>query len=425
MTAFDFKRLAITGTTILLAAGLSACAGDVAEDGASLDDNGFEYGASQEEVAQAIEAHEPVTLRYQALASSENAAEATSALMFKEEIEERSGGNITIDIVWGTAVADHDEVFDALNDGRLDIAFIIPGYDPDRFPISNAVNAVTQYAPSSPLVGEVISNAVMSELTWDSPELLESTFESNGLVALSPVTDTGDYLLACAHENTALDDWRGLQTRVSSTAHGTVVSAVDSTPVSIDFNEAYEALQRGTVDCAMMPHQVAGSTGLIEVAPNIYHSGTSRFTGSVPGAFAAGSSFEELPLAYQQIIFDAISADFEGNLRNTLQGLSVVIEMARDADGNVQTLPTEVEQVMQEAQEELVEEHIAAGTLDEDVRDEIEDLVAKWSATAEELEITDEGSFADFPDWFEAESTDLGTLAERVFTESALPHRPQ
>lgn len=425
MTAIKFKRFAITGTALLLAVGLSACSGQVSSDDPGTSDSGFEFGADQEAVDQAIAEHEPVTLRYQALASSENAVEATSALMFKEAIEERSGGKITLDIVWGTAVASHDEAFDALADGRLDIAFIIPGYFPDRFPISNAVNAVTQYSPSSPLVGELISNAVMSELSWGSSELLESTYEQNGLVPLSPVTDTGDYLLACADEHTSMDDWRGVQTRVSSTAHGAVVSSVGSTPVSLSFDETYEALQRGTVDCAMMPHQVAGSTGLIEVAPNIYHSGETRFTGSVPGAFAAGSSFKELPLAYQQIVFDAIAADFEGNLLNTLNGLNGVIEMAREADGNVQTIPADVEQSMQDAQEKLVDEHISAGSLDEDVRDHIQSLVDKWSATAEELAFTDQGSFEDFPEWFSADGADLHTFAERVFTESALPHRPE
>lgn len=424
MTAFSFKRLTIISTTSLLAIGLSACGGEVT-DTAQGSDDGFEYGASQEDVNQAIENHEPVTLRYQALASSETGDEATSALMFKEEIEERSGGNITIDIVWGTAVASHDEVFDALNDGRLDIAFIIPGYDPDRFPVSNAINAVTHYSPSSPLVGEVISNAVMSELSWNSSDLLESTYESNGLVPLSPVVDTGDYLMTCASENTNSDDWRGLQTRVSSTALGSVVSSVNSTPVSLDFNETYEALQRGTVDCAMMPHQTAGSTGLIEVAPNIYHTSDTRFTGSVPGAFAAGSSFEELPLAYQQIIFDAISADFEGNMLNTFNGLTHVVESSNEADGNIGPLPSDVEQTMQEAQEDLVDEHIAAGTLDEDVRDTVQDLVDKWSGVADELGVEDDGTFEDFPEWFDAEEVDLTLIAERVFEEAALAHRPE
>src|SRR5690625_2348774 len=80
---------------------LTACAGAVGDTEASAQGEGFEYGASQEEVDAVIEDLEPVTLVYQPSASSPDKTSAVTGLSFKEAVEERSGGKITLDIVWG------------------------------------------------------------------------------------------------------------------------------------------------------------------------------------------------------------------------------------------------------------------------------------------------------------------------------------
>ena len=78
---------------------LTACAGGVGDTASNDQGVGFEYGASQEEVAAAIEDLEPVTLTYQPSASSPDTPSAVTGLSFKEAIEERYDGKITLDIV--------------------------------------------------------------------------------------------------------------------------------------------------------------------------------------------------------------------------------------------------------------------------------------------------------------------------------------
>ena len=65
---------------------------------------------------------EPVTLSYQPGGSSAESVTAANGLAFKEYVEERSGGKITLETTWGQAIAPYDELVDALNDGRVDIA---------------------------------------------------------------------------------------------------------------------------------------------------------------------------------------------------------------------------------------------------------------------------------------------------------------
>src|SRR5690625_4190012 len=95
---------------------LSGCAGSGAE-GKKGDNKGFEFGASQDEVDESIADLEPVTLTYQASAGSPNSIVAQKGIAFQEAVEERSNGQIEIDIVWGQAIAGYPEMIDALTDG--------------------------------------------------------------------------------------------------------------------------------------------------------------------------------------------------------------------------------------------------------------------------------------------------------------------
>src|SRR5699024_4036520 len=117
------KTLSTMGVLVVAGLVLSACGGETASgDSAGGEDAGFEYGAPQEEVDAVLEDLEPVTLTYQGGANSADAINATASVNFQQYIEERSGGKITLDMVWGQAIAPYVEVTDALLDGRLDIA---------------------------------------------------------------------------------------------------------------------------------------------------------------------------------------------------------------------------------------------------------------------------------------------------------------
>ena len=94
--------LAAIASISLVAAGCAGSAGS-AEDGGG--GEGFEFGASQEEVDAVLADLDPVEITYQAGAQSPQSVSARNGHGFKEYVEERSGGKITVDIVWGQAIA--------------------------------------------------------------------------------------------------------------------------------------------------------------------------------------------------------------------------------------------------------------------------------------------------------------------------------
>lgn len=402
---------------------LAGCAGSVTESSDQAGGAGFEYGAPQSEVDAVLEDLEPVTLTYQPGGASAESVSAIYGLAFKEYVEERSGGKITLDTTWGQAIAPYNEVVDALNDGRIDIAYFAAIYFPDEFPTVDAYSKITHYSTAAPLTGEAISAAMMSELAWNDDEHMQA-IEDQGLVPLSPLMSSGDYWTACGADGSSEADWQGRQIRIAGTAHTALAESIGASPVSMEYGETYEALQRNTVDCTFVQPQVAGSTGLLEVAPHVSHFSDKRMTGSATAMQVAGPSFNSLPLAYQQIIFDAEIAHQHGVIQSTMDSGHQSVLDANMAGGEFSPMDPQVEEALTETQEELVDDLIAEGRLPEDIRDTMTDLADKWTGIVDELGYTDDGELAELDQWYEPGSVDFRPLTERLFTDAAASHRP-
>lgn len=417
------SALALTIPTVV--AVLAGCGGSVGGAGGSSAGSGFEFGASQDDVDAAIADLDPVTLTFQPYAASPNSPAAAGAHAFMEAVEARSGGKIEFDVAWGQSIAAYPEVDDALADGRLDIAYSVPIYFPAEYPLTDAYNKVSHYSMASPMVGEAISHAMMTEAGWNDPKVIEQ-YTDKGLVPLNPLVSSGNYWLACNSPGTAPDDWQGRQIRIGGSAQTPVSEAIGASPVSMEYGEAFEALQRSTVDCTFVQGQVAGSTGLMEAAPYGSTFADSRITGGVTAGQVAGSSFANLPLAYQQIIFDAVAIDyFHGQVLNVVEGSAQAVSDAKEAGGGLTAIDPEVEETISKTQEENVDAVIDDGLLPEDIRDQLGESADKWTGIVEELGYEDGGELADLDEWYEPGSVDFRPLAERLFEDAAAQHRPE
>src|SRR5690625_7295408 len=101
---FTLKRFTgavAIGAVSALLAGCSAEASSSSSDGVE----GFEYGASQEDVNAAIKGLDPVDLVFQSTSSSPEALNAAASENFAEAIEERCNGQISVEIAWGSSAS--------------------------------------------------------------------------------------------------------------------------------------------------------------------------------------------------------------------------------------------------------------------------------------------------------------------------------
>ncbi|GAA4505637.1 TRAP transporter substrate-binding protein [Brevibacterium yomogidense] len=425
MTAVRKFRPAHLAAVVAASLVVSACAGSAGTEGEGGGGDGFDYGASQEDVDAALDDLDPVTITYQAGAQSPQSVSALSAHNLKEYVEGRSGGKITVDVVWGQAIAGYGEIDDALADGRVDISYALPIYQPTEHPEFNALATATAGMPNSPVLGELVGNAALVDLAWNSDELLDR-YEERGLTALTPMISTGTYLSVCRDEGTSLDDMDGRQIRVASVAHEKQTMALGASPVSMEYVEVFEALQRGTVDCTFAQLLPSEESGLLEVANHVaYTSEENSLSGRSAGANLAGVGYQKLPLAYQQIIFDSQMEGFAVSNDVITEGHKRAIQQLMDAGGEVTQMADDADKRIGEVNDELFADIEESGVIGSDVQERTSETVEKWRQIAEELEYADEGGFEDMHEWYDVDEHDFTPLAERLFEEAALPHRPQ
>lgn len=403
---------------------LSGCGETATEEGAG-GDEGFEFGASQDEINEIISDLEPVTLTYQPSASSPDAVLAETALAFQEAVEERSNGQITLEMVWGQAVAGYSDLTDALADGRLDLATHLAVYEPDEFPTFDALSTSLSGVPTSPVVGEAVQVAVAAELGEQSESLREE-FEAQGISAITPIRPSGVYYALCGSEDTSASDWSGNTTRVGSTAHHDIVEHIGATPVSIEWVEAFEALERGTIDCSVAQLGNSADGGIPEVASHImYTSDENALPARTVNADLAGPSVEALPMAYQQIIYDSMWVDgVAGSLHSIIDGNQNAVEQAHNAQGSVVPFDDDVEEMISEANSELLSSARETGLLSDELLDSIPDLSDKWEERVQELGYEDQGTIEDLDEWWEPGSVDFTELTEDIYVEVGMDNRP-
>ncbi|GAA4283051.1 hypothetical protein GCM10022261_05820 [Brevibacterium daeguense] len=424
------QRRNLTRTAAPLAAAaaltlaLSACAGSAGGGGGgggAGGGEGYEYGASQEELDQALAELDPVTITYQPSAASEASIQSPSGTVLAEAIEERSGGKITVETVWGQAIAGYGEVHDALADGRVDLAYTLPVYQPTEFPAVNALGDMLAGMSPSPFTGEMVTNAVAADVSWGTPEIVEE-YESRGLSPIVPVVASGGYYSVCSEPGMGTEDWDGRQVRIASATQNQLMSHIGASPVSLEYTETFEALQRGTVDCTLAQLVPSAEAGIFEVAPHVGYMTETSYT-RAPGALLAGSSFDQLPLAYQQVVFDSFVEYYQGQMMTTIGGNAEGIRQAKEAGGEIEEFPADLQQTIEDFNSAKKEEIVESGVVGEDTITRIEDSAEKWAQQAEELGYEDQGSTEDFDEWYD-EETDFTKMSTALFDEVFTAHRP-
>src|SRR5690625_1849144 len=331
---------------------LASCGGSAEEAaGDAAQETGYEYGASEEEIQALFEDVEPVTLTFQPAALSPNDPFAERAIKFAENVERLSDGKVTVDIVYGQAVASHDEAPAAIADVRVYIHNLLVVYFSDEFPKFNALVTATTQLPQSSIRGELAATAAINELWWESPEVIEE-LESQSMYPLLAVEPTGQQTAICKEPLVEADDWSDALIRGSSATHTAQIAGLGGTPSSLAYAEVFEGLQRGTIDCALVPPLAIPMLGLADVAPHVNYT-TDTAIARGPSVHAVGAIWETLPLVAKQVLFDQ-GAELYANSRYTDLGAAAeAAALIREAGGSYHEISDEVQGKLAEVSDSL------------------------------------------------------------------------
>ncbi|MDX2484974.1 MAG: C4-dicarboxylate TRAP transporter substrate-binding protein [Pseudodonghicola sp.] len=167
---------------------------------------------------------------------------------FFEEVKKDSGDTIEYEMHVGGSLLSGRDIPGGVRDGLADAGYFVGAYIPSEMPVDNYL-AEFSLLNNEPLV----MTGVLNELVlFDCPDCTDEYRKFNtrplATYALTP------YVYHCREELKTLDDFKGKRVR-GIASYGELARALGATPINVSPDEAYEALDRGILDCAL--HSVA------------------------------------------------------------------------------------------------------------------------------------------------------------------------
>lgn len=408
----------------LALAALSGCSTPSPEAGAEVDTagEGVPFGASKEDYLAAFEDIDPIVLQMQT-GSTEGAPQNIGREAYVEAVNEWSGGKVTIELTYANGlVAAATESDDALADGRLDLSMsILPSYEPDIYPVNNVMNDLSTISPAgafSPLV-----RAGWMTQTFFEDEAFQAEMEDAGIKVLladqaSPFLGTSMFTCAEPTEG-SLSDLSGRSVAASGVAFTTQLSALGMAPVTMPWNETYEGLERGVVDCASGSLAGVQAGAVQPVALHAVIDDVPLATGLSYVGFGQ-RQWDDLPLVAQQVLFDRLDVLLA---ESSAAGMNGVADYLGGFD-TVTPLDKKASAALQEATDQLISDAEAKSPDGVDI-EAIEERAQKWrDVVVDDLDYGDTNLIDYTVDSSDYKDYDPSAYVDYLFENVLLAHRP-
>ena len=187
-----------------------------------------------------------VTLKLHHFLPAESVVHERFLKRWSEKIAEESDGRIEIrifpDMRLGGEPAD---LYDQVRDGVVDMAWLVPGYTPGRFPITGVFELpfmISRAASTSRALQTFADQWLGDEYAEVKPLIFH-------------VHDRG-VLHTRERRITRKEDFAGLRIRAPSRAFGAALAALGATPVYLPVPEVPQALRDDLIDGAALPFEI-------------------------------------------------------------------------------------------------------------------------------------------------------------------------
>jgi TRAP-type C4-dicarboxylate transport system substrate-binding protein len=207
---------------------------------------------------------EPIKLKLSFFTSDRSVAYQTAVKPFVDAINSDPRGLVEIKVYFSGALGKvQRELPQQVLDGTSDIAFIVPGQNPELFSDTTAI-----------------------ELPGLFRDVREATLTYTRLVASGALVGYKDFFVIGAYGTqpeiinsrkpiNSLADLKGQRIRANNTAEATALAQFGALPVVLAFNETSPALAGGALDGATVPPAQLFDVGIGRLTNNHYFLGTS------------------------------------------------------------------------------------------------------------------------------------------------------
>jgi TRAP-type C4-dicarboxylate transport system substrate-binding protein len=158
-----------------------------------------------------------------------------------KEVEKRTNGQVEIQYYPGQTLTKANQCYDGVVEGLSDIGFSVLAYSKGRFPVLGTVDLPLGY--TSGIAATKVANEIYKKFQpkeFDDTKVLYFHAHGPGLIHTKkkPIKK--------------LEDLKGVKLRATGNS-AALVKALGATPVATPMPEAYQSIQKGTVDGGMYP----------------------------------------------------------------------------------------------------------------------------------------------------------------------------
>ncbi|WP_170231399.1 hypothetical protein [Pseudonocardia kunmingensis] len=390
-------------------------------------------GAGTAAYAEALADMEPVTLLFGGHTTGPGTGTVDAYVEYSNLVTQMSGGKITFEHDYAGAKVSLDKMADGLGQGRVDLGMYIPAYQPDEWPVANAIGGMSIYGQPHPISGRMAAFAAQAEFGQTFAPL-QAEGEALGVFSLYPLyTPSHDVKLQCrGPAPTSLAELQGKRVRVSSPSYVPLAETLGMTPVSLVIGELFQGLQRGVVDCAVNSIGAHLTGGYVDVVDSwVFGTQPAGDFGETPTGFGMSRDrWEQLPLAAQQLLWDTQPQMLEMMMRAAYGDIVESMQVSRDGGMELAEFDPEttraIEAYYSQAEEEGAAELEAQGLTDDGTAavEQHKALYDKWwRIVTEELGYPADTSWLTVAD-FDVANLDLKPFVDRFYEEILLPRRP-
>jgi TRAP-type transport system periplasmic protein len=214
------------------------------------------------------------------------------AMAWADRLAQESNGRLKVTIYPnGQLVGPPNRQFDAARNGIVDMAFVLHGVTPGRYPTTELVNLAFSWPKAGS--GSAVTSKRLTEL---APTYLAKEHEGLHILWMTvamPVVVESKVPIA------KLDDFKGVKIRYAGTQNRALFSAMGATPLLISPPESQDALAKGVIEAASFPYEGALSLDLGTVAKHATEPGMA----TAPFAFVMNpAKYNSLPPDLRELI---------------------------------------------------------------------------------------------------------------------------
>lgn len=414
------RGVAVIAAIALGGAALTSCSSDDAAEGAP--------GGAASESDQWLDDLEPITLRIADWTSGDAATGLYGQAMeaWAERIEAATEGKVTSEFYYGTSLLTAVDALPGLQGGVADISVINSVYYPAELPVGTWMASLGANGTGSIVHDTGAGSATAFEWSQTFEPLVEE-WTANDLHPLMTVS-SAPYPLICNQPLETLEDAAGKLGRSSGAAWTPTLEALGLSTVNIAYNEIYEGLQRGVIDCVTInANQLVSSLTLKDVAP-YYHPVTFSMW-QATNFMMNLDLWESFPVELQRIMQEEAGRAAYDVMNRFIELEALAGEAFEDGTAFVVDAP-ELQEAADASREEILADMVdSAPPSVEDPAQVVEDYSATFDAWVQVL--VDEGyeipardidsvleMFASLPD------TDYSGLYETLKTDYIEPSLP-